>query len=97
MPSGSSAFWISALHGMDSHSIPTRRASSISAAHVAALRNRRGLHGPQHPRPDTTALLRKVSYGNPGAFGAYPMKLGPDLCTSLLTVRAKHMNYRQDC
>ena len=31
MPSGSSAFWVSALHGMDSHSISTRRASLISA------------------------------------------------------------------
>src|ERR1700741_227794 len=27
MPSGSSAFWVSDLHGMDSHSISTRRAS----------------------------------------------------------------------
>src|SRR5450759_5071507 len=32
MPSGSLASWASDLHGMDSHSIPTRRASSISAA-----------------------------------------------------------------
>src|ERR1700694_835442 len=31
MPSGSLAFWVNALHGTDSHSIPTRRASSISA------------------------------------------------------------------
>ena len=31
MPSGSSAFWVSDLHDMDSHSIPTRRASLISA------------------------------------------------------------------
>src|SRR5271168_2785898 len=31
MPSGSSTFWASALHGMGYHSIPTRRASLISA------------------------------------------------------------------
>ena len=31
MPSGSLASWASDLHGMDSHSIPTRRGSSISA------------------------------------------------------------------
>src|ERR1700736_4022891 len=31
MPSGSLAFWASALHGMGYHSIPTRRASLISA------------------------------------------------------------------
>ena len=31
MPSGSLAFWVSDLHGMDLHSIPTRRASLISA------------------------------------------------------------------
>src|ERR1700746_2757456 len=32
MPSGSSAFWVSDLHGMDSHSISTRRASLSSAS-----------------------------------------------------------------
>src|SRR6185312_213548 len=31
MPSGSLACWASGLHGMDSHSIPLRRASLISA------------------------------------------------------------------
>ena len=31
MPSGSSAYWASDLHGIDPHSIPTRRASLISA------------------------------------------------------------------
>jgi hypothetical protein len=31
MPSGSLAFWASALHGIGYHSIPTRRASLISA------------------------------------------------------------------
>jgi hypothetical protein len=53
--SGSSAFWVSDLHGMDSHSISTRRASLISAT--------TGQMGLTTPRAVTPARWRRLQIG----------------------------------
>src|SRR5262245_66568533 len=48
MPSGFSAYWASVLHGLGSSSIPTRRASSISAPPPS--------QGTAHPETDSTSF-----------------------------------------
>jgi hypothetical protein len=57
MPSGSSAFWVSALHGMDSHSIPTRRASSVALPSFLQITCRLGFDL-RNVRPSRTSAKR---------------------------------------